>query len=99
MAFDLSFLNTEWGSTLLIMFVILYGLNLGRIQLPDYIRNLFNNTIFRIAFLSLFLVHNFNKAPHVGLAVALVFVLVLEYLGNMEAKENFVHLESFRHQI
>jgi hypothetical protein len=78
----------------LILFIILYGLNLSKIKLPPYIKDLFNNTIFKIAFLSLLLMTNLKKDPHVAIIVSIVFVLTLEYLNNEEIKENFVYLES-----
>lgn len=78
----------------LILFIILYGLNLSKIKLPPYIKDLFNNTIFKIAFLSLLLMTNLNKDPHVAIIVSVVFVLTLEYLNNEEIKENFMYLES-----
>ena len=78
----------------LILFIILYGLNLSKIKLPPYIKDLFNNTIFKIAFLSLLLMTNLHKDPHVAIIVSVVFVLTLEYLNNEEIKENFMYLES-----
>jgi len=91
-------LNNDFVTVLLALFIPLYALNLGKMELPCYIRNLFNNTIFRIVFLSLLLVYRFENAPHVALSVALVFVLTLDYLGNRETKENFAYLESFQNQ-
>lgn len=79
----------------LFIFILLYGLNLAKIKLPNYIRNLFNNTIFKIVFLSLLLAYNFKTAPHVAIIVALVFVLTLDYMNHEEMKETFTYLESF----
>ena len=99
MNFDLKFLDNEWIAVAIALFVALYGIALSRIELPGYIRNLFNNNIFRIVFLSLLLVQSFDKAPHVALSIALVFVLTMYYLGEQEIKENFAYLESFRAQL
>jgi hypothetical protein len=44
------------------------------------------------------LVYRFEKSPHIALAVALVFVLTLNYIGEQETKENFEYLEAFRNQ-
>ena len=63
-----------------------------RIQLPNYIRKLFTNNIFRVVFLSLLLIYSFDKAPHVAIAVALIFVLTLHFLNYQEATENFMFL-------
>ena len=92
-------LDNDWVVAALALFVTLYALNLGRIELPCYIKNLFNNTLFRILFLSLLLVYRFEKAPHVAIVVALVFVLTLDYLSIRETKENFEYLEAFNNQI
>jgi len=99
MPFDLGVLNTDTAAVMIALFVALYGLNLGRIELPGYIRNLFNNSIFRVVFLSLLLVFNFNKAPHVAIAVALIFVLTLNYLNQLEVRENFSYLETLKQKV
>lgn len=91
-------LNSEFVTVILALFIILYGVNLGKMELPCYIKNLFNNTIFRIVFLSLLLVYRFDNSPHVSLTIALAFVLTLDYLSVHEAKENFAYLESFENQ-
>ena len=91
-------LDNNWVAAALALFIVLYALNLGRMQLPCYIKNLFKNTPFRILFLSLLLVYRFEKAPHVALTVALIFVLTLDYLSAEETKENFAYLEAFRNE-
>lgn len=87
--------NNEIIATLAVLFIPLYALNLGKIKLPCFIENLFKNTIFKIVFLSLLLIFNFEKTPHVALTVAIIFVLTLDYLDNKEIKENFAYLEAF----
>lgn len=67
-----------------------------RVELPEYIKTLFRNNIFRIVFLSLLLIYSFNATPYVALAIALVFVLTLYFLNHEETKENFAHLERFK---
>jgi len=91
-------LDNDWVAGLLWLFIVLYGLALGKMELPSYIRNLFNNTLFKIVFLSLLLVYNFKKAPHVALTVALVFVMTLDYLNVEKTKENFAYLEAFENE-
>ncbi len=91
--------DNEVVAVLIALFMGLYALNLGKMKLPDYIKNLFNNTLFRIVFLSLLLVYNFEKSPHVALTVALVFVLTLDYINAQQVKENFAYFEAFRNQI
>ena len=95
MDLNLDFLDNQYVAVAVALFVALYGLALGRMKLPDYIKNLFGNNIFRVVFLSLLLVYNFNKAPHIALAIALVFVLTLHYLNKQQTAENFQYLEAF----
>lgn len=92
-------LDNDWVTAGLWLFIVVFGLSLGRIELPCYIKNLFNNTFFRILFLSLLLVYNFKKAPHVALTVALVFVMTLDYLSVEKTKENFAYLEAFNSEL
>jgi predicted neutral ceramidase superfamily lipid hydrolase len=91
--------NNDWIIPIIVLFIIIYALNIGKIELPCYIKNLFKNTIFRILFLSLLLVYKFEKAPYIALIIALIFVLTLDYLTIEETKENFAYLESLKTQI
>jgi hypothetical protein len=95
--FPFADIDNDYFAVGLAFLVALYGLSMGRIGIPSYIRNLFSNTIFRIVFLSLLLIHNFHRTPHVAFAVAIIFVLTLDYLSRTEARENFMHVHSTRH--
>lgn len=86
-------------SIAIILFLFLYGYNLGKMKLPSYIKKLFDNTIFKIVFLSLLLIFNFKNTPHIALIIAIVFVLTLEALNNQETKENIMYYEAFKHQL
>lgn len=94
MTFD-SLINNDVVVIILAIIVASYA-SMIRIELPEYIKTLFKNNIFRIVFLSLLLIYSFNASPHIALAVALVFVLTLYFLNYEEIKENFAHLEKFR---
>jgi len=96
---DFKFLDNEYVTILTALFIGLYGLALARTQIPDYIRNLFSNNIFRVVWLSLLIILNFDKTPHIAIVVALVFVLTLHYINKMEAQENLAYLESFRNRL
>jgi len=85
----MKFLDQEYVAVAIALFIPLYALSLSRIKLPDYIQNLFGNTIFRIVFLSLLLIFRFDNAPHLAFAIALIFVLTMENISTMEVKENF----------
>jgi len=79
----------------LAVIVILYA-SLIRVEMPFYIKMLFENNIFRIIFLSLLLILSFNQAPHVAITMAIIFVLTLYFLNEQEAKESFRNLERFK---
>ena len=88
-------LPSTWNNNILVIIIAIIVAAYAsqtRIQLPNYIRNLFSNNIFRVVFLSLLLIYSFNKAPHVAIAIALIFVLTLHFLNYQEATENFMSL-------
>ena len=96
---NLSILDNEYIAVLIVLFLYIYGVVLSRVGLPDYIRNLFNNNIFRVVFLSLLLLHDFNKSPHVALIIALAFIITMNYLNQLEIKENFAYLAAYKTRI
>lgn len=77
----------EVFSTILTIFLALYAALLGP-ELPKSIKNLFNNTIFRIIVLFL-VVYKGNKDPRLSIMIAIAFVLTLDYLHVMDTKEAF----------
>ena len=99
MPLDLSILDNDYVAAGLALFLGVYAIIAARVELPGYLKNLFNNNIFRIVFLSLLLTQNLNKVPHVAITVALLFVLTLHYLNEQEIKENFAYLETFRNNL
>jgi hypothetical protein len=95
---ELSFLNNEYFLAVATILVVVYG-TMSNIELPPYVRGLFKNDIFRVAFLSLLCIYRFNSAPHVALIIALVFVLTMYFLNLQEKRENFQYLEAFKSNI
>lgn len=85
-------LGNDYVAVILAIFVTAYGFALSRVELPGWLRNLFNNDIFRVVFLSLLLIHNFDRAPHVGVAIALIFVITIHYANVQETKKKLAHL-------
>lgn len=85
---NIEVLDKEYVTVVLGLFISLYALSLTRINLPQYIINLFENTFFRIAFLSLLLILRFEEMPHVAFTIALIFVLTLENINRIGIKEN-----------
>ncbi len=93
MNFD-SINNNNYSTILFAIIIFSYVFALERVELPDFLKHLFNNNIFRVVFLSLLLVYTFDKAPYVALFIAFVFVVTLEYLNQAEIIENISYLES-----
>lgn len=95
MNIDTSLVNNDYAAVLLAFFIVIYAFTLSRMTLPDYVKNLFDNTIFKILFLSLLLIYGFKKSPHVAIIVALVFVITMEKLDSQEMFENVAYLETY----
>jgi hypothetical protein len=88
-------LNNEYVVGVLMIFTGIYVAQY-RPTLPTWVAKLFKNDIFRVVYLSLLLMIPLEKAPHVSIMVALVFVLTLNYLNKQEMQENFQLLEAFQ---
>ena len=76
----------------------------SKYELPSFLRSLFENPLFKIAFLSLILLYHPSSGfkgqqnqPFVALAIGIVFVLTLGYLDRMNTKETFEQIERYRH--
>ena len=67
-------------------------------ELPELVIKLFNNLIFRLAFLAVLLVPTMKDMPGVAVSLVLIFLLTLHYIDKQETKENFAYVESFRNQ-
>ena len=57
-------------------------------QLPITVTNLFKNDIFRVVFLALLLIPQFNESLYVSILIAVFFVLVMNRILVDETKEN-----------
>ncbi len=88
------YLNNEYVTAALTMFVVVYA-SQSRVELPKWLVSLFKNDIFRVAYLSLLLMIPFEKAPHVAILVALVFIITLKYIGQQETQEHFALLATY----
>ena len=63
-------------------------------MIPDFIRLLFTNPIFRIVFLSLLIVFPINKQPIISLTIAFIFVAIMTLINQEEIKENMEYLRA-----
>lgn len=72
------FLNNNYVATILFMFTAVYAAFVAP-QLPNYIRDLFNNPLFRLAFLFLILAVGETRrgSPAAAFIVAVVFMITM----------------------
>jgi hypothetical protein len=73
----------------------LYAALLGP-ELPQTIRNLFENTIFKMVILFLVVVRG-NKNPQMALMIAVAYVLTLEYLQKQDVISGFASISQLGH--
>jgi hypothetical protein len=84
--------DNKYISTAITLFLGLYAVLLGP-KLPNFVKDLFNNIIFRIFILFLIVVRG-NKDPKMSIMIAIAFVLTLDYIYVKSAKETFIAIES-----
>jgi hypothetical protein len=80
-------LDNSYVKAILITLMLLYVATI-RPELPSYIKNLFNNPIFRIVVLFI-VVMKANKDPFFSLMIAISFVITLNCLSVQQARETF----------
>ena len=84
-------LDNPYVKAVLIILIMMYAVLIGP-NLPSYIRNLFYNPIFRVAFCFL-IVMRADKDPVFSLVLSIAFILTLSSLAEQQAKEAFVGVE------
>jgi len=84
-------IRSPYTLALIALVVALYG-TLLQVNLPHYISKLFHNEIFRLIFLSLLLIYNFKQAPHVAIMIALIFLITMHYVSEVDNR-NIVQLK------
>lgn len=77
----------KYGSIVLTMFLVFYS-GLAAPKLPSFIRNLFENPIFRILILSL-IVYKGNKDPQLAIMIAVGFTVTMNFISSQRFFENF----------
>ena len=78
-------LENKYVSPVITIFIVLYSGLIGP-QLPDFMKNLFNNQIFRILVLAL-IVYKGERDPTMALMIAIAFTFTLNYITERETKE------------
>ena len=84
-------LKNQYITTGISVVLVLYAALLGP-NLPESVQKLFTNTIFRILVLFMVVV-TANKEPKVAIMIAVAFVLTLDYIYVLQAKEAFGNTE------
>jgi hypothetical protein len=86
--------DNKYFSTAITVALGLYAALLGP-ELPQYVKDLFNNTIFRIFVLFIVVVKG-NQNPKMAIMIAVAFVLTLDYIYAKSAKETFKAIETMK---
>jgi hypothetical protein len=82
--------NNKYVSTAITIGLGLYVALLGP-ELPTFVKDLFQNTLFRILILFLVVVRG-NKDPKMAIMIAVAFILTLDYLYVRDTKETFSNM-------
>jgi hypothetical protein len=90
--FDQWMLNPYFATTITIILTV-YA-SLASPNLPNFLKKLFDNSIFKILIIS-FIAYRANKNPQLSLLVAVCFVITLNFLAEKENKEAFEQIETF----
>ena len=84
--------DNKYVSTIITLALGLYTALLGP-NLPDFVKDLFNNIIFRIFILFMIVVKG-NKDPKMSIMIAVAFVLTLDFIYIKTATETFKNIKS-----
>lgn len=90
--FDQLMLNPYFATILTIILTVYAAL--ASPKLPNFLKKLFDNTIFKIFIIS-FIAYRANKNPQLSILIAICFVITLNYLAQKETKETFEQIERF----
>ena len=88
----LEILDNKYVSSILTLIVVLYATFLSP-ELPKSIKDLFNNTIFRMFILFLVVIKG-NTDPSLAIIIAVAFVLTMDYVYLLDAKEAFQEINN-----
>jgi hypothetical protein len=89
--------DNKYVSTGITLALGLYAALLGP-NLPQFIQDLFTNTVFRIFVLFLVVVRG-NQDPKMAIMIAVAFVLTLDYIYAKTAVEKFRSIEGMRNHV
>lgn len=81
-------LNNPYVSATLTLFLVLYG-GMAKPDLPDFVMDLFDNPLFRVAVLFL-IAFTASKNAQVALVVAVVFTVTMNLVSERKMAEGFM---------
>jgi len=84
--------SNKYSSVVLTMFLVFYS-GLAAPSLPSFVRNLFENPIFRILILSL-IVYKGNKDPQLAIMIAVGFTVTMNFVSSQKFFENFTDTDT-----
>lgn len=70
-----------------------------RYEIPTMIKDVVNNDIFRLVFLTVFITPVLRKTPSLAVTLAILFLMTLYYINEQEKRENMIYVESYRQQL
>ena len=82
-----SIFENKYFSAIITLIIVLYGALAGP-KLPKFVTKIFNNTIFRVLFLTL-IVYKGNKDLTLSIAIAVGFLITIQIIGEQKFLENF----------
>jgi hypothetical protein len=62
---------------------------------PELIKNLFNNSLFRIVYLSFLFIYRFDKNPTISLTLAIFFMLTIYFINRDYLNENIGYVYTY----
>jgi hypothetical protein len=90
---DLKFLDNKYVVGFLTLVIVLYSTMLHP-DLPTPVKDLFKNTIFKIAVLLLVLIKG-QTEPVLALVIAIAFVLTMDFIYTKDSTEAFSQCDSW----
>jgi len=75
------------------LFIVVYTYFL---KMPKFIKHLFNNSIFRIIFLSFLFIYRYDKTPGIAITLALFFILIIYFINKEDLNENIKYVKAYK---
>ena len=77
-------ITNDYFIAVVAILVVAYGQH-AKLQVPNFMVQLFSNDIFRVFFLSLLLIVRFESRPTVAIILGMVFIYMLKYIQDQSS--------------